>query len=68
MCKAIIKLGAGNTSIRSWYACFDSDLAAATGGLTWMFVDWFRTGGEWSTVGLCTAAIVGLVGITPAAR
>lgn len=32
-----------------------------------MFVDWFRTGGKWSTVGLCSGAIAGLVGITPAA-
>lgn len=57
----------GNSSIRSWYACVNTNLAAASGGLTWMFVDWFRTGGKWSTVGLCTGAIAGLVGITPAA-
>lgn len=57
----------GNASIRSWYACVNTNLAAAAGGLTWMFVDWFRTGGKWSTVGLCTGAIAGLVGITPAA-
>lgn len=57
----------GNASIRSWYAAVNTNLAAACGGLTWMFVDWFRTGGKWSTVGLCTGAIAGLVGITPAA-
>lgn len=57
----------GNSSIRSWYACVNTNIAAALGGLTWMFVDWFRTGGKWSTVGLCTGAIAGLVGITPAA-
>lgn len=57
----------GNASIRSWYACMNTNLAAATGGLTWMFVDWFRTGGKWSTQGMCTGAIVGLVCITPAA-
>lgn len=57
----------GNSSIRSWYACVNTNLAAACGGLTWMFVDWFRTGGKWSTVGLCLGAIAGLVGITPAA-
>lgn len=57
----------GNATIRSWYACVNTNLAAATGGLTWMFVDWFRTGGKWSTVGLCSGAIAGLVGITPAA-
>lgn len=57
----------GNSTIRSWYACVNTNLAAAAGGLTWMFVDWFRTGGKWSTVGLCMGAISGLVGITPAA-
>ncbi|ODV77682.1 ammonium transporter [Suhomyces tanzawaensis NRRL Y-17324] len=57
----------GNASIRSWYACVNSNVAAASGGLTWMFVDYFRTGGKWSTVGLCMGAIAGLVGITPAA-
>lgn len=57
----------GNASIRSWYAAVNTNIAAATGGLTWMFVDWFRTGGKWSTVGLCMGAIAGLVGITPAA-
>lgn len=57
----------GNGSIRSWYACVNTNLAAACGGLTWMFVDYFRTGGKWSAVGLCTGAIAGLVGITPAA-
>lgn len=57
----------GNATIRSWYACVNTNLAAASGGLTWMFIDWFRTGGKWSTVGLCMGAIAGLVGITPAA-
>ncbi|KAG7192465.1 ammonium transporter [Scheffersomyces spartinae] len=57
----------GNATIRSWYACVNTNIAAATGGLTWMFVDYFRTGGKWSTVGLCMGAIAGLVGITPAA-
>lgn len=57
----------GNSSIRSWYACVNTNLAASCGGLTWMFVDYFRTGGKWSTVGLCMGAIAGLVGITPAA-
>jgi Amt family ammonium transporter len=57
----------GNSTIRSWYACVNSNVAAASGGLTWMIVDYFRTGGKWSTVGLCMGAIAGLVGITPAA-
>lgn len=57
----------GNGSIRSWYANVNTNIAAASGGLTWMIVDWFRTGGKWSTVGLCLGSIAGLVGITPAA-
>ncbi|CAN3369117.1 ammonium transporter Mep2p [Diutina catenulata] len=57
----------GNATVRSWYACVNTNVAAATGGLTWMFIDYFRTGGKWSTVGLCLGAIAGLVGITPAA-
>ncbi|KAK6463856.1 ammonia permease [Scheffersomyces coipomensis] len=57
----------GNASIRSWYACVNTNTAAASGGLAWMILDWFRLGGKWSTVGLCTGAIAGLVGITPAA-
>ncbi|EGV66799.1 ammonium transporter [Yamadazyma tenuis] len=57
----------GNSSIRSWYANVNTNVAAASGGLTWMFVDWFRTGGKWSTVGLCLGALSGLVAITPAA-
>lgn len=57
----------GNATIRSWYAAVNTNIAAACGGLTWMFVDWFRTGGKWSAVGLCLGAIAGLVCITPAA-
>ncbi|ODQ78185.1 hypothetical protein BABINDRAFT_65504 [Babjeviella inositovora NRRL Y-12698] len=57
----------GNSSIRSWYACVNTNLAASCGALTWMFVDYFRCGRKWTTVGLCTGAIAGLVGITPAA-
>lgn len=58
---------AGNASIRAWYSAMNTNLAAASGGLTWMFIDYFRTGGKWTTVGLCSGIIAGLVGITPAA-
>ncbi len=58
---------AGDASIRAFYACVNTNLAAAVGGLTWMFIDYFRTGGKWTTVGICTGSIAGLVGITPAA-
>lgn len=57
----------GNLSIRSWYACVNTNLAAACGALLYMFVDYFRHGGKWTTVGLCSGAVAGLVGITPAA-
>lgn len=57
----------GNATIRSWYAAVNTNVAAATGGLTWMFVDYFRTGGKWSAIGLCLGSITGLVAITPAA-
>ncbi|CDK27045.1 unnamed protein product [Kuraishia capsulata CBS 1993] len=57
----------GNATIRGFYACVNTNLAAACGGLTWMFVDYFRCGRKWTTVGMCSGAIAGLVGITPAA-
>ncbi|ODV88067.1 hypothetical protein CANARDRAFT_26229 [[Candida] arabinofermentans NRRL YB-2248] len=58
---------AGDASIRAWYACVNTNLAAACGGLAWMFLDYFRCGKKWTTVGMCSGAIAGLVGITPAA-
>lgn len=58
---------AGNASIRAWYSAMNTNLAAASGGLTWLFIDYFRTGGKWTTVGMCSGIISGLVGITPGA-
>ena len=58
---------AGNATIRAWYSAYSTNLAAACGALTWMFIDYFRSGRKWTTVGLCSGAISGLVGITPAA-
>ncbi|GME90966.1 unnamed protein product [[Candida] boidinii] len=57
----------GDASMRGFYACVNTNLAAACGGLTWMFIDYFRTKGKWTTVGMCSGSIAGLVGITPAA-
>ncbi|GMM30765.1 ammonium permease [Martiniozyma asiatica (nom. inval.)] len=57
----------GDASIRGFYANVNTNLAAACGGLTWMFLDWFRCGHKWTTVGMCSGAVAGLVGITPAA-
>lgn len=58
---------AGNATIRAWYSAFSTNLAACCAALTWMFIDYFRFGRKWTTVGLCSGAIAGLVGITPAA-
>ena len=58
---------AGNATIRAWYSIMNTNLAASCGGLTWMFIDYFRFERKWTTVGLCSGIIAGLVGITPAA-
>lgn len=57
----------GDASLRGFYANVNTNLAAACGGLTWMFLDWFRCGHKWTTIGMCSGAVAGLVGITPAA-
>lgn len=57
----------GNATIRGFYAAANTNLAASCGALAWMFVDYFRKGRKYSTVALCSGAIAGLVGITPAA-
>lgn len=57
----------GNASLRGFYACLNTNLAASCGGLAWMFLDYFRCGHKWTTVGLCSGCVAGLVGITPAA-
>lgn len=56
----------GNASLRSWYAIANTNLAAVVGGLVWMFIDFAKTR-KWSTVAICSGALAGLVGITPAA-
>ncbi|KAF2164920.1 hypothetical protein M409DRAFT_56274 [Zasmidium cellare ATCC 36951] len=56
-----------NASIRSMYAAFNTNVAASTGVLGWVLVDYIRTKGKFSVVGACEGAIAGLVGITPAA-
>lgn len=56
----------GNATIRSWYAIVNTNVAASTAALVWLFIDYARFR-KWSTVGMCSGAIAGLVGITPAA-
>ncbi|VVT47321.1 uncharacterized protein SAPINGB_P001653 [Magnusiomyces paraingens] len=57
----------GNASIRSGYALLNTNLAAGCGALTWLFVDYFRFERKWTTIGMCSGAVAGLVGITPGA-
>ncbi|ODV74810.1 ammonium permease MEP2 [Cyberlindnera jadinii NRRL Y-1542] len=58
---------AGTTTIRAWFSNINTNVAASCAALTWMFIDYFRSDGKWTTVGLCSGAIAGLVGITPGA-
>lgn len=55
-----------NMTIRSVYAAVNTNLAASCGAITWSVLDYFRKGKKWSMIGLCTGAVAGLVGITPA--
>lgn len=57
----------GNGTIRAAYAFANTNLAAGCGAMTWLFVDYFRYEQRWTTIGMCSGAIAGLVGITPAA-
>lgn len=57
----------GNGSIRAAYAFANTNLAAGCGALTWLFLDYWRYDRKWTTIGMCSGAIAGLVGITPAA-
>ena len=47
-------------------ALVNTNLAAAAGAVSWMFVDWSRKGKP-SAVGIAVGAVCGLVAITPAA-
>lgn len=53
-----------NPSLKSVYAIMNSNLCAAFGGFTWVLLDFYRTK-HWSTVGLCSGIISGLVAATP---
>ncbi|KAF8960438.1 ammonium transporter [Flammula alnicola] len=54
-----------SANLRAIQACIVTNLAASTGGLTWMLWD-YRIERKWSAVGFCSGAISGLVAITPA--
>ncbi|KAF3937742.1 hypothetical protein ABW19_dt0203737 [Dactylella cylindrospora] len=55
-----------NMTIRSIYAAVNTNLSASCGAMTFCIIDYFRKGRKWSIVSLCSGAIAGLVGITPA--
>lgn len=55
-----------SANLRAVQACIVTNLAASVGGITWMLLDW-RLERKFSAVGLCSGAVSGLVGITPAA-
>lgn len=57
----------GDASIRAAYALVNTNLAAGCGALAWLLVDYFRYDRRWTTIGMCSGAVAGLVGITPAA-
>ena len=42
-----------------------TQIATATAGFTWMFVEWFMRGKP-TVIGICSGAVAGLVAITPA--
>src|SRR5205823_4301228 len=52
--------------LRTALVCTVTNLAASTGGLTWMLLD-YRLEHKLSTIGFCSGALAGLVCITPAA-
>lgn len=51
-------------NLRSFFALMNTNLSAATGGMTWCLLD-YRLEKKWSTVGLCSGIICGLVAATP---
>jgi ammonium transporter, Amt family len=52
-------------NLRATMACWNSNLTACFGAITWCLLD-FRLAKKWSMVGWCSGAIVGLVAATPA--
>lgn len=51
-------------NLKSVYAFMNTNISAATAGMTWCLLD-FRLERKWSTVGLCSGIISGLVAATP---
>ncbi|QEU61768.1 Mep3/Mep1 [Kluyveromyces lactis] len=53
-------------NMKSVFALLNTNLSAAFGGMTWCLLD-YRLEKKWSTVGLCSGIICGLVAATPSA-
>jgi len=56
---------AGGANARAAFAIIATHLAASTGALTWMFLEWW-TRGKPSVLGMISGAVAGLATITPA--
>lgn len=56
-------LAANSTAV---LAMFNTHLAACAGAVVWMMIEYFKTG-KYSTLGLVSGALSGLVAVTPAA-
>ncbi|KAJ9305639.1 hypothetical protein DTO217A2_4868 [Paecilomyces variotii] len=52
-------------NVRATMACWNSNITAAFGAITWVLLDW-RLARKWSMVGWCSGTISGLVAATPA--
>jgi len=52
-------------NLRATMACWNSNLTAMFGAMTWVLLDW-RLARKWSMVGWCSGCISGLVAATPA--
>ncbi|KAH3900985.1 probable Ammonium transporter MEP3 [Saccharomycodes ludwigii] len=51
-------------NLKSFYVFMNSNLSATSAGMTWCLLD-YRLEKKWSTVGLCSGIICGLVAATP---
>lgn len=52
-------------NLRAAMACWNTNLTAAFGAISWVLLDW-RLARKWSMVGWCSGTISGLVAATPA--
>lgn len=56
-----------NASTRAMMAVFNTNIAASTGAIGWVLIDYVKHGRRFSVTGVCEGIIADLVGITPAA-